>query len=73
MVSKSNQTIKDFCSYDANFYYTKADLDKPVNKTETLREYIFDTENSFELEHEDVDNMSDEQLNNYVRQLDELW
>lgn len=51
----------------------KANLDKKVNKEETLREFIRDSENEFQISNEDIDNMTDEELEEYVEWLDDLW
>lgn len=58
---------------------TKSILDDKVSKHEedvthdlTFREYIRELENEFELENEDLDNMTDEELNKYDEWLWEL-
>ena len=51
----------------------KANLDKKVNKEETLREFIRDSENEFQISNEDIDNMQDDELGEYVEWLDDLW
>lgn len=40
---------------------------------ETLREYITDSEETFQLEKQDLDNMSDSNLEKYVCMLDSYW
>lgn len=40
---------------------------------QTYREYIRKTESYFNLLPIDIDNATDEQLNNYINLLDELW
>ena len=44
-----------------------------VNESETLREYIRDSEQTFRLPRKDLDKMSSVTLTNYVKQLDKLW
>lgn len=58
---------------------TKAILDDKIKDHETgvkydktFREWIRDTENEFNIEHEDLDSMTDEELNNYDEWLWEL-
>lgn len=58
---------------------TKAMLDDKVSMYEkdvthdlTFREYIRELENEFEIENEDLDNMTDEKLNKYDEWLWEL-
>jgi len=41
--------------------------------TETYREYIRNTEKKFDLQCRDVDNMDEEDLNDYLELLDSLW
>ena len=40
---------------------------------ETLREYIIDSEESFQIESKDIDKMSDKELQEYVALLDMHW
>ena len=71
---KFNALIDNILGEAATEYnYTHNDLDKKVNSDQTLREYIRDTELEFEREPAAIDEMSDEKLNNYVKQLDALW
>ena len=51
----------------------KANLDKKVNEEETLRDFIRNSETEFEFAHVDIDNMPDEELEEYVEWLDDLW
>lgn len=58
---------------------TKAILDDKIHEHEkgvkhdkTFREWIRDLENEFNIEHEDLDSMTDEELNNYDEWLWEL-
>lgn len=51
----------------------KENLDKKVNKKETLRDFIRNSETEFHFSHADIDNMSDEELEQYVDYLDALW
>ena len=59
--------------------YTKNILDKRicdvegVENTQTYREFIRESEEEFELEQMDLDNMSDENLTEYINFLDYLW
>lgn len=59
--------------------YTKSILDKRicdvegVENTQTYREFIRESEEEFELEQMDLDNMSDENLTEYINFLDYLW
>lgn len=58
---------------------THKNLDKRIcdcedcENTQTYREYIRETESCFNLLPLDIDNATDEQLNNYINLLDELW
>jgi hypothetical protein len=49
------------------------DIEKDSGNDETFREFIINTENDFDLIPKDIDNMSDEQLNEYIEWLDYLW
>ena len=51
----------------------KANLDKKVNSEETLRDFIRNSETEFEFTHADIDNIPDEELEDYVEWLDDLW
>lgn len=48
-------------------------VEKNAGNTQTYREFIVDSENDFDLEIKDLDNMSDEELNKYINFLDYLW
>jgi hypothetical protein len=59
---------------------THKDLDTPINQLveeadnpETFREFIRSTEKEFELPEADVDSMTEDQLNNYLDDLDYFW
>lgn len=54
-------------------YYTKEDLDKPVNDNETLREYIKNSENELGMDPSEIDTMKDSELNEYIEFIDYLW
>lgn len=60
--------------------FTKDQLDTPIceleegaGNTETLREFIQNTEKEFELIPKNLDGMSDKLLNEYLDFLDYLW
>ena len=59
--------------------YTKSILDKRMRdveggaNTQTYREFIRESEEAFELEKMDLDNMSDDNLTEYIDFLDYLW
>ncbi|XZM32274.1 hypothetical protein ACSXAY_10105 [Clostridium perfringens] len=60
--------------------YKTTDLDKRIcdieessDNTETLREYIRISEEEYGFEPVDLESMSDEDLNNYIEFLNELW
>lgn len=59
--------------------YTKSILDKRIcdvegfENTQTYREFIRESEQEFELEKMDLDNMLDKNLTEYVDFLDYLW
>lgn len=55
------------------YFYSVEDLDQMVNESETLREYIRDSEQTFRLPRKDLDKVSSVTLTNYVKQLDKLW
>lgn len=63
-----------------NYTFKKEDLDKRIcdvmsisNNTDTFRDFIIKSEREFYIDHEDVDNMSEEELIKYLDFLDELW
>lgn len=58
---------------DKEYSYSAEDLDQKVNESETLREYIRDSEQTFKLPRKDLDEMSSATLTKYVKQLDKLW
>lgn len=51
----------------------KANLDKKVNSQETLRDFIRNSENEFQISNENIDKMTDDELEEYVEWLDDLW
>lgn len=57
----------------------KQDLDKRicdvegVQNTQTYREFIRSSEESFDMDKVDIDNMEDKELNEYIEFLDYLW
>ena len=64
-----NQLIENAGSYQ----YSVDDLGKKVNDEETLEEYIRDTECEFNLPKKSLNNLSVQELTNYVAYLDSLW
>lgn len=59
---------------------TKEQLDIPICDIEdtatnegTFREFIRSSEEEFGLQNLDIDGMTDEELNDYIEQLDYLW
>lgn len=56
----------------------KSDLDKRIcdieggDNTQTYREFITDSENEFELDHVNIDDMTEMELNKYLNFLSEL-
>jgi hypothetical protein len=46
---------------------------KEASNTETYREFILNSEDEFELEHSDIDTMTEEELEDYIEYLDTLW
>lgn len=60
--------------------YKHSDLDKKIcdleegaTNTETLREFIRNSENNFCIAKEDLNSLSEEKLNEYIEWLDYLW
>lgn len=58
----------------------KNNLDKRIcdcvenaSNTQTYREFIRESENAFEIWHEDLDKMTDEELTRYLEHLGDLW
>lgn len=49
------------------------DLIEEATNTETPREFIRNSEEEFGFGNEDIDNMSEDELNVYIDQLDALW
>ena len=54
-------------------YYTKEDLDKPVNETEALREYIRHSEEQLGLDPSNIEDMKDSEIDEYVEFIDYVW
>jgi hypothetical protein len=59
---------------------TKEQLDTPIcelspaaTNTETFRDFIRSSENEFCMEPRNIDNMADQELNEYIDFLDYLW
>lgn len=44
-----------------------------ASNTETYREFIRNSEESFEMDKADIDSMDDKSLSNYIEFLDYLW
>ena len=60
--------------------YKPENLDTPINEleplasnTQTPRQYIRQSEEEFGLETADIDNMTEQQLEDYMDELDYLW
>lgn len=71
---KIDNNIKALLESCGLFYYTIEDLDKQVNESETLREYILDTESTFHVTREKpLEEFSGEELTEYVVLLDKLY
>lgn len=57
----------------------KENLDKRIcdcenaTNTQTYREFIMESELEFEIEHSNLDLMSEKELENYLHFMDELW
>lgn len=58
----------------------KKNLDQPISKVfegasnfQTLREYIRESEETFDLPKKRVNQMSEEKLKKYIEFLDDLW
>lgn len=49
------------------------DIEKDCDNDKTLREYIRESEEAFGMECANLDNMTDEGLNEYINFLDYLW
>jgi hypothetical protein len=49
------------------------DVEKDTTNTQTYREFIIGSENEFGMENQDLDNMSNEELDKYMEFLDYLW
>jgi len=59
---------------------TKENIDTPFNELisgadnpETPREFIMNSEAEFGIGPADIDNMSEDELNEYIDNLDDLW
>jgi len=53
--------------------YTSEDMHTKVNENETLLQFIRNTENEFNLNVADLGAMTDNEFNDYIDFLDELW
>ena len=53
--------------------YTSEDMNKPVNENETLLQFIRNTEKEFNLNVANLGAMTDNEFNDYIDFLDELW
>lgn len=71
--SKIDEAIQSVMALNAEYSYTTDDLDKLINDEETLREYIADTEETFNLPKIQLEQLSTEELNKYIKELDERW
>ena len=71
--SKIDEAIQSVMALNAEYNYTTDDLDKLINDEETLREYIADTEETFNLPKIQLEQLSTEELNKYIKELDERW
>jgi hypothetical protein len=49
------------------------DVEEGVTNTQTYMEFIQESENEFEMEPQDLDSMTYEELNKYLDFLDYLW
>lgn len=71
---KIDSNIKSLLQDCSEYSYGPEDLDKKVNDSETLREYILDTENTFKLKRErKLESYSRDELTLYVVSLDKLY
>lgn len=71
---KIDSNIKSLLQDCSEYSYGPEDLDKKVNDSETLREYILDTENTFKLKRErKLESYSRDELTLYVASLDKLY
>lgn len=53
--------------------FTVGDLNGKINNSETLLDYIRDSEKEFNLKEADVFNMDSAHLTSYIAFLDDLW
>lgn len=53
--------------------YKHSDLNNKVNKHETLKQFIRNSEKEFELEPANLGDMTRNELNNYINFLGDLW
>lgn len=49
------------------------DCEEGIENTQTYREFIRESEDEFEIEHSNLDLMKEEELQNYLDFMDELW
>lgn len=67
-----NEKIQQHLEKQEIVQFTMQDLDMPVNEDETLREYLEDGEETFGVSI-DWEHLTDETLNDLVREIDALW
>ncbi|WAB24079.1 hypothetical protein [Clostridium phage A2] len=60
-------------SYMRKERYKHSDLNNKVNRKETLKQFIRNTEKEFDLEPANLGDMTRNELNNYINYMDELW
>ena len=53
--------------------YTSEDMNKPVNENETLLQFIRNSEKEFNLNVANLGAMTDNEFNDYINFLDDLW
>lgn len=65
---------------DKKHWIKKEQLDTPLcdifedtETSETARKFIIESEKHFGMEHDDLESMSNEKLNEYIEFLDYLW
>lgn len=44
-----------------------------ISNSQTFREYITDSENEFNIGHVKLDNLTETELEEYIKELDYLW
>jgi len=53
--------------------YTSEDMNKQVNENETLLQFIRNTEKEFGMNVANLESMTDNEFNDYINFLDEMW